>query len=94
MGKTVFISAQLPYDLGLPLSAGASLAAYCAKGMSEDPRHAENGVAGYNPNLPSAISMLFEEVNAFQGRLPVMIPELGNDGQMTGRIKFQRGHKI
>ncbi|MBQ9415596.1 MAG: hypothetical protein IJU20_02000 [Clostridia bacterium] len=104
---SVVISAQLPYDLALYPDADALLAAYCAKGMSEDPRFASNGVVQYNANLPAAVFSVFRSPCRFSGRLPLSVPSLeslsggsrenlfdrgfGLDGESTCKRKNQTG---
>ena len=73
--RIIRISAHLPYDTARFRDADAVLAAYCAKGMSEDPRFRENGVRGYGPNLPAALYLTLHKRPEFHGRLPVRIPE-------------------
>ena len=71
--KTVFVSAQLPYDIPSYSDADVQLAVYCAKGMSEDPRFADNGVMQYNVNLPVAFFKIFTKGEKYKGSLPVRI---------------------
>ena len=84
------ISAHLPYDAAHYTKADAIIVAYGARGMSEDPRDAEGSVSQYGPNVPAAIYTVLSGL-PFEGRLPIDLPALNENGQFTEDILYPHG---
>ena len=84
------ISAQLPYDAAHYTNADAIVVAYGARGMNEDPRDAEGSVSQYGPNVPAAIYTVLSGL-PFEGRLPIDLPALNENGQFTKDILYPHG---
>jgi len=84
------ISAQLPYDAAHYTNADAIVVAYGARGMNEDPRDAEGSVSQYGPNVPAAIYTVLTGL-PFEGRLPIDLPALNENGQFTKDILYPHG---
>ena len=84
------ISAQLPYDAAHYTNADAIVVAYGARGMNEDPRDAEGSVSQYSPNVPAAIYTVLTGL-PFEGRLPIDLPALNENGQFTKDILYPHG---
>ena len=89
-GDVTLVSAQLPYDAARYQTADAVVIAWYAKGMSVDPRGAETAVNSYGPNLPAAIRQILNQDGCFAGHLPVNVPDMDEDGQLTGEIAYAR----
>ena len=84
------ISAQLPYDAAHYTKADAILVAYGARGMNEDPRDAKGSVSQYGPNVPAAIYTILSGLPA-EGRLPIDLPALDEEGHFTEDILYPHG---
>ena len=84
------ISAHLPYDSAHYTKADAIIVAYGARGMSEDPRDAKGSVSQYGPNVPAAIYTVLSNL-PFEGRLPIDLPALNENGQFTKDILYPHG---
>jgi beta-N-acetylhexosaminidase len=84
------ISAHLPYDAAHYTKADAIIVAYGARGMNEDPRDAEGSVTQYGPNVPAAIYTVLSGL-PFEGRLPIDLPALNENGQFTNDILYPHG---
>ncbi len=84
------ISAHLPYDAAHYTAADAIILAYGARGMNEDPRDAKGSVSQYGPNVPAAIYTVLSGLPA-EGRLPIDLPALDENGQFTGEILYPHG---
>lgn len=89
-GDVTLVSAQLPYDAARYQTADAVVIAWYAKGMSVDPRGAETAVNSYGPNLPAAIRQILNPDGSFAGHLPVNVPDMDEDGQLTGEFAYAR----
>ena len=87
--KTVFISCQLPYDAARFQAADAILITYNSSVMREIPPASGEGSA-YAPNLEAALMACFGGSD-ISGRLPVNIPALDENYQMTDEILYERG---
>jgi len=83
------ICAQLPYDAARFSTADAVIAAWGARGMSEDPRNAANGAASYGPNIPAAVRAALDPEASFSGTLPVDIPVI-EDGAFSKKVLYPR----
>ncbi len=84
------ISAQLPYDAAHYTEADAILVSYGARGMSEDPRDMKGSVSQYGPNVPAAIYTVLSGSPA-EGRLPIDLPALDENGRFTEEILYPHG---
>ena len=84
------ISAHLPYDAAHFTKADAIIVAYGARGMSEDPRDAAGSVSQYGPNVPAAIYAILSG-KPFEGKLPIDLPALDENGKFTKDILYPHG---
>ena len=91
--RIAVISAHLPCDVARYQAADALVVAYGARGMSEDPREKENGVSQYGPNIPAALYLMLagEPMN---GRLPVRIPKMDENGHLLEETLYERGYGL
>ncbi len=87
------ISAQLPYDAAHYAKADAIIVSYGARGMNEDPRDAKGSVSQYGPNVPAAIYSLLSGL-PMEGRLPIDLPALNENGQFAEEILYPHGFGI
>jgi beta-N-acetylhexosaminidase len=88
-GKTaIVISAQLPYDAACYPEADAILLTYFSSYMTVIPNHVGEGSA-WAPNLPAAVCAVFGAEEA-TGKLPVNIPKLDENFNMTDEIMYYR----
>ena len=90
-GKFIQLSCHLPYDAARLTGADAVLICWSDRGMSEDPRNAENGVSTYGPNIPAAVYLAFDASGGPTGRLPVNIPKLTADFDYSDTLLYRRG---
>ena len=87
--KTVIvISCQLPYDAARFPDADAMVLTYCSSSLREIPEEHGEGSA-YSPNLAVAIKACFEGPE-LKGKLPVNIPKLDENYQITDEILYKR----
>ncbi len=89
-GKVIQISAHLPYDAARYPDADAVLVCYNARGMTGIPKDTDTEIGQYGPNIPAAIYTIFGG-NDPAGKLPVNIPEIGQDYTYTENIAYARG---
>jgi beta-N-acetylhexosaminidase len=87
------ISAQLPYDAAHYTKADAIIVSYGARGMNEDPRDAKGSVSQYGPNVPAAIYNILSGL-PMEGRLPIDLPALNENGQFAEEILYPHGFGI
>ena len=87
--RSILISCQLPYDAARFKDADAVLLAYNAPVMKEIPPASGEGSA-YMPNLEAALMSCFAGEDT-TGQLPVNIPDLDENYQMTGEILYEKG---
>ena len=90
-GNIAILSAYLPYDAARFTAADAFVISWLAKGMSEDPRAAENGVSQYGANIPAAVYLMFAQDESPAGKLPVGIPAVGEDFRYGKETLYSRG---
>ena len=91
-GKTVIvISCQLPYDAARFPDADCVILTYCSSVLRDLPRESGEGSA-YTPNLAAAIVSCFKG-GTLSGRLPVDLPGLDENYQLTKDILYQRGYQ-
>ncbi|MCR5402216.1 MAG: hypothetical protein K6E91_00130 [Butyrivibrio sp.] len=86
--KSILISCQLPYDAARFVDADAILIAYNSAVMQEIPPASGEGSA-YAPNLEAALMACFDD-GKVTGQLPVNIPVLDENYQMTDEILYER----
>ena len=89
-GRFVLISAHLPYDSARYPQADAVLTCYSVRGMTVLPGDNEIYTTQYGPNLPAAVYTVFGG-NAPAGKLPVNIPEIGEDHLYAETNAYERG---
>ena len=58
--------------------------------MNEDPRDTKGSVSQYGPNVPAAIYTVLSGLPA-EGRLPIDLPALDENGQFTKDILYPHG---
>ena len=85
----VVISCGLPYDAARFTDADAIVLAYNSSPMKEIPNESGEGSA-YAPNLAAALVSCFGGGEAL-GTLPVSIPEINEDYQITDKILYEGG---
>ncbi|ELC8457602.1 glycoside hydrolase family 3 C-terminal domain-containing protein [Clostridium perfringens] len=91
---TVLISLRNPYDLAAYDNAKAQVVAYGFKGM--DPTEGDTlfPTKSSGPNIPASMGVVFGAVEP-NGKLPVDIPSLNNDGTMNTEVNYyDYGHGI
>ncbi len=87
-GKTaIVVSCQLPYDAARFPEADAMLLTYGSSVMRAVPP-ADGAGSAYVPNLAAALCVCFGQGEA-NGKLPVKIPELNENYQITDQILYQ-----
>ncbi len=92
-GKFILMSTQLPYDIARFGNADAIVLTYCAKTMTEDPRHAVV-IKQYGPNIPAALYLMFSNDESPRGTLPVNIPALNDNFEYSDSKAYERGYGI
>ena len=90
-GDVTILSCSLPYDAARYQAADAIALAWSARGMSEDPRSRENGVAQYGPNMPAALYLLLSPDETPSGTLPVDLPALNEAYGFSDSVIYARG---
>ncbi len=85
----VVISCGLPYDAARFTDADAIVLAYNSSPMKEIPNESGAGSA-YAPNLAAALVSCFGGVKA-TGTLPVSVPEIDGNYQITDKILYEGG---
>lgn len=90
-GDVTILSCSLPYDAARYQAADAIALAWSARGMSEDPRSKENGVAQYGPNMPAALYLLLSPDETPSGTLPVDLPALDEAYGFSDSVLYARG---
>ena len=88
-GRFVLISAQLPYDTARYPDADAVMACYNARGMTQTPPDDGTSWGQYGPNLPVCLYAVFGGCTP-SGRLPVDVPEIGEDYGYGEAILYPR----
>lgn len=87
------MSVSKPYDAaGYPL-ADAIVLTYGAKGMDPTESGKEQPTQAFGPNIPAGIEIIFG-LAAPTGKLPVDIPALNDQYQMTDEIKYPFGYGL
>ena len=89
----IFASIANPYNVGIYKDAPAQLLCYGSSGM--DPTEALSGnLNSYAPNIPAIIDVIFGGYKA-EGRLPVDVPKVNDDGSMDlDVLEFKVGDGI
>ena len=88
---TIFVSCRLPYDSARFAAADAILLIYWASDMWDTPPVTGPG-SNYSSNLPVGLLACFGEGKP-QGTLPVDIPAMNRDYEMTGEIEWSGATK-
>lgn len=91
--KSILLSTHLPYDVARFSDADALVLCYCPRTMTEDPTTATGNIKQYGPNIPAAISLMFQNFE-YVGRLPVQINKLDDNNEYTDEVLFERGYSL
>ena len=88
--KVIFISSQMPYDIGRFTDVDAAIISYCANPMDELPSDDKENPA-YGVNYPAALITIFGG-NSPVGRLPIDIYEIDKEKNVyTDKILYPYG---
>ena len=87
------ISAYLPYDMAAFQEADAIIACYGCKSSTEIPKDKAEERSVYGPNLPAAVRAAFG-VFTPSGSLPVSIPRIDPNDNLTDEILYPAGYGI
>ncbi len=90
--KVIAISGNQPYDIARITAADAVLACYSANPMEALPVDGQENTA-YGVNYPAALITVFGG-NSPTGKLPVDIPALDGNQQLTDKVLFPFGYGL
>lgn len=89
--RSILVSCQLPYDAARFQEADAILLSYNSAAMSDVPPESGEGSA-YAPNLAAALAACFGD-KEISGHLPVNIPKLDDDYEISDVILYKRDYR-
>ncbi len=93
--KVVILSTNLPYDIALYDLADAIVVAYSPKVTTVIPTTYQPPVKQFGPNIPTAISKMFDPLAVYSGTLPINVYAIDDElNYDLNNIRYERGYGL